>query len=151
MSYFIHAFLRSSEPPSATGAKEYLLEGALFDTRPQISVHTSPDGSFETMELDYHPNRRPIVLRQLFGEEAEGNRAEAIDVATVCNHPEIAAELEAAKTILKWEVERSELDEDAWFAIHLWQVWILGPSKGWLYAPGDGLFDAELKRRCRDR
>jgi hypothetical protein len=47
-------------------------------------------------------------------------------------------------------VDRAELDEDAWFALHLWQAWVLGRSRGWLYAPGDGLFDAELQRRCRE-
>jgi hypothetical protein len=31
---------------------------------------------------------------------------------------------------MEWAVDRSELDEDAWFALHLWQAWLLRPSKG---------------------
>ncbi|HWO26785.1 MAG TPA: hypothetical protein VNO30_48985 [Kofleriaceae bacterium] len=140
--------METSEPPAARDAREYLLDGALFDERPEIAVHDAPDGSFERMELRYDHERSPMVLRRLTGEDAEAARAEAIDVAHVCGRDDIAAAVEQSKLVLEWEVDRAELDEDAWFALHLWQAWMLGPSHGWLYAPGDGLFDAELKRCC---
>jgi hypothetical protein len=100
------------------------------------------------MELLYDRERSPMVLRRLSGEDAKAARAEAIDVASVCGRADLAAAVEASQLALEWEVDRAELDEDAWFALHLWQAWVLGRSGGWLYAPGDGLFDAELKRRC---
>src|SRR5262245_6958274 len=102
VSYLFTALLATDEPPSATEAREYLLEGALFDTRPEITIQNA------------------------------------------------ASALEASSLVLEWEVDRAELDEDAWFALHLWQAWVLGRSTGWIYAPGDGLFDAELQRICRD-
>lgn len=148
MSYLFTAFLATNEPPSARDAREYLLEGALFDERPEITIRNAADGTFEAMELRYDPARRPMTLRRLHGEDAEAARAEAIDVARLGDREDLAAILEAAPLVLEWDVERTELDEDAWFAIHLWQAWILGRANGWLYAPDDGLFDAQLQRVC---
>ncbi len=108
----------------------------------------APDGSFERMDLRYDAAKRPMVLRRLRGEDAEAARGEAIDLATMCGREDIAAAIAACTLVLEWQVDRAELDSDAWFALHLWQAWILGPSRGWLHAPGDGLFDAELKRHC---
>jgi hypothetical protein len=150
LSYLVTAFLSTDEPPSAREAREYLLEGALFDQRPDITVDDALDGSFERMELRYDPARRPMVLRRLRGADADAARGEAIDLATMRGCDDIAAAIEQSKLVLEWEFERGELDQDAWFALHLWQAWVLGPSRGWLYAPGDGLFDAELKRRCAE-
>jgi hypothetical protein len=148
LSYLVTAFLSTCEPPPAREAREYLLEGALFDQRPEIIAGEALDGSFERMELRYDPARRPIVLRRLRGADASAARGEAIDLATVCGCDGIAVAIEESKLVLEWEFERGELDKDAWFALHLWQAWTLGPSRGWLYAPGDGLFDADLKRHC---
>ncbi len=150
MSYLVTAFLSTNEPPPAREARDYLLEGALFDQRPEITVDDAPDGSFERMELRYDPARGPMVLRRLRGVDADAARGEAIDIATMRGCDDIAAAIERSKLVLEWEIERGELDKDAWFALHLWQAWVLRPSRGWLHAPGDGLFDAELKRRCAD-
>ena len=147
MSYFFHAFLFSSEAPSADRARDYLLEGALFDTRPDISMQHSAAGSFEVMSLRYDTARKPLVLRRLWGDDADANREEAAESAEIRGIDEIASSIRSAPLVLEWEVERCELDEDAWFALHLWQAWVLGPAKGWLYAPGDGIFDFELKRQ----
>lgn len=150
MSYLFTAFLPTSEPPPAAEAREYLLEGSLFDLDrlQEITVDEAPDGSFERMELRYDRECSPVVLRRLRGEDAEAARGEAIDLASMCGCDEIAKAVEQSNLVLEWEVDRAELDEDAWFALHLWQAWVLGPSGGWLHAPGDGLFDAQLKRRC---
>jgi hypothetical protein len=144
------AFLSTEEPPPAREAREYLLEGALFDQRPEITVDDAADGSFNRMELRYDSARRPMVLRRLRGADADAARGEAIDLATMRHCDDIAAAIEQSKLVLEWEVERGELDKDAWFALHLWQAWVLRPSGGWLHAPGDGLFDAELKKRCAE-
>jgi hypothetical protein len=148
LSYLFTAFLATHEPPSASEARDYLLEGALFDDDPEITIHSAADGAFERMELCYDAKRAPIALRRLRGEDAEAARAEAIDVASLGQRDDLAALLERAPLVLEWEVERTELDEDGWFAVHLWQAWILGRANGWLYAPNDGLFDARLQRVC---
>jgi len=122
VSYLFTALLATNEPPSPTEAREYLLEGALFDARPEITIAQAPGGSFARMELRYAPKRAPMVLRRLVGEEADASRQEAIDAARACGREEIAATLESAKLVLEWEVDRAELDEDAWFALHLWQA-----------------------------
>jgi hypothetical protein len=145
------AFLRAGEPPSATEAREYLLEGALFDERPSITIRHAADGSFERMDVHYNREKPPIVLHRPSEDAAEAAREEAIEIATMCGHRDIAESIQRAECVLEWTIERSELDEDAWFALHLWQAWILGRSEGWLYAPGDGIFDAHLKRRCAER
>lgn len=148
MSYFFHAFLPSEDPPNAEEAKAYLLEGALFDTRPEISIRTAPDGAMEEMRLQYDPARKPMVLRRLAGEEAQANRAEAMEAAALAGREDLASRMASAPLVLEWEIERSELDEDAWFALHLWQAWVLGPSRGWLHAPNDGIYDSDLQKAC---
>jgi hypothetical protein len=146
-AYLMHAFLPSAEPPSAEEAKAYLLEGALFEQAPVISIRRSADGVFDEMALNFDPERQPMILRRLSGEDAEAARVRAAGEASGPGGKQIKREIENAQLVLEWEVERSQLDEDAWFALHLWQAWILRPSKGWLYAPGDGIFDSELKRQ----
>src|SRR5687767_13617605 len=83
LSYLVTAFLSTDEPPPAREAREYLLEGALFDQRPEISVDDARDGSFDRMELRYDATRRPMVLRRLRGADADAVRGEAIDLATM--------------------------------------------------------------------
>jgi hypothetical protein len=150
VSYLVTAFLSTDEPPPARDARDYLLEGALFDQRPDITIEGALDESFERMELRYDAARRPIVLRRLRGADADAARGEASELATMRGCADVAAAIEQSKLVLAWELERGELDQDAWFAVHLWQTWVLGPSRGWLHAPGDGLFDAQLKRRCAE-
>ncbi|MEJ7598240.1 MAG: hypothetical protein WKG01_10050 [Kofleriaceae bacterium] len=145
MSYLVLTFL-AGEVPSADEARAYLLEGALFDQRPQIEISHAANGAFERMELRYDPTKRPMVLRRVTGEQADAARGEAIDAAQLGGREDIAAQIEHSHVVLEWEVDRGELDEDAWFALHLWQAWVLGQTRGWLHAPGDGLFDVELKR-----
>lgn len=147
MSYSIYGFLFSLELPSPEETREYLLEGALFPTRPTITMSRAEDGAFDLMQIEYAHDRRPMTLRPLRGSDAEVNKGEAIDEAVAAGHPEIAEALRTSEIVLEWQVERGELDEDAWFALHLWQAWVLRPSQGWLYAPDDGLFDCELRRR----
>ena len=110
-------------------------------------MQLSAAGSFEVMSLRYDTARKPLVLRQLWGDDADANREEAAESAEMRGFDEIAGSIRAAQLVLEWEVERRELEEDAWFALHLWQAWVLGRSNGWLYAPGDGIFDFELNRR----
>jgi hypothetical protein len=142
------AFLSGREPPSTAEARAYLLEGALFDERPEITIHEAPDGSFHRMEVRYHRDKLPMVLQRPSDDDAEAARGEVIELASICGRLDIAEALQRAGLVLEWEVDRTELDEDAWFALHLWQAWVLGRSQGWLHAPGDGIFDAELKRQC---
>jgi hypothetical protein len=151
MSYLFHAFLSSPEPPSAADAKAYLLEGALFNQTPEISFQLSGEGEFRSMILRYDPKRKPMILCRLLSDEAEAARNEVVDQAELWCAGAIARAIEDAPTVLEWEVERSEMDEDAWFALHLWQAWILKPSGGWLYAPGEGIFDTNLRRSCGPR
>jgi hypothetical protein len=148
VSYLFAAFLATIDPPSPDEARSYLLEGALFDTRPEISIANAPDGTFLRMELRYDRERSPMVLRRMPADEAEAARAEAIDLARSCDLDDVVSSLEQSTLILEWDVERAELDEDAWFALHLWQAWVLSRSDGWLLAPDDGLFDSNLQRRC---
>ena len=122
----------------------------MFDTRPEIRIDTDADGRFTEMALSYDPARAPMVLRRLRGDSEGAARSEAADVATMCGRADIAAAVESAATVLEWEVDRHQLDEDAWFALHLWQAWVLGRASGWLHAPGDGLFDVSLQRVCSD-
>jgi hypothetical protein len=150
LSYLVTAFLPTDEPPPARDTRAYLLEGALFDQRPEITIDETAHGSFEQMELRYDPARQPIVLRRLRGPDADAARGEATELATMRGCADIAAAIEQSKLVLEWEIEREEFDQDAWFALHLWQAWVLRPSRGWLHAPGDGLFDADLKRRCAE-
>lgn len=147
MSYEFTAFL-AGERPTSHEAGDYLLEGALFDDTPEIVTADAPDGSFDRMELRYAADRSPMVLRRVTPEEAEPVRHEAIEAANAGDRTDIATAIERAGVALRWEVDRAELDEDAWFALHLWQAWVLGQSAGWLYAPGDGVFDAQLRRCC---
>lgn len=51
MSYFFHAFVTVSEPPLAANARDYLLEGALFDSTPRIDVVESASGAFIEMTV----------------------------------------------------------------------------------------------------
>ncbi|MEO6771717.1 MAG: hypothetical protein ABI467_01680 [Kofleriaceae bacterium] len=92
-----------------------------------------------------------MVLQRPSDDDAEAARGEVIDLATMCGRRDIAEAVERAQLVLEWNVDRAELDEDAWFALHLWQAWVRSRSQGWLHAPGDGIFDAELKRRCGER
>jgi hypothetical protein len=144
LSYLVTAFLPAPAPPSAEEARSYLLEGALFDTRPEIAING------DEMVLRYAAELAPMVLRRLSGEDAEAARGEAVELATMGERADIAAAISSAATVLEWDVERTELDEDAWFALHLWQAWVLRPFGGWLLAPGDGLFDAKLVRIVPD-
>jgi hypothetical protein len=143
------AFL-PAEPPPAAGAREYLLDGVYFDERPEITIDSAPDGAFERMEVRWHSARRPMVLRRLHGEDAEAARGEAVDTAFNCRREDIAKIIAEAPVVLEWEIERSEMtdDDDPWVALHCWQVWMLKPVRGYVLAPGDGLFDCELQRRC---
>lgn len=148
MSYLYHAFALSPEPPSASDARDYLLEGALFDSRPRIDVVQRTSGEFVEMTVAAPGAKHPIALRRLEGEAAEAARGEATDEAEICGDAAIASAIQNAPLVLEWEIFREEMDEDAWFALHLWQAWILERTGGWLYAPGDGIFDRMLKRRC---
>jgi len=150
VSYLFHAFMKR-EPPSAQGTKEYLLEGALFDGKPKISFELSPAGQLQSMHIDYDPKRKPMTLRRLDGEEAEAARGEVADQAGLWCSESVVQRIEAARIVLEWEVDRSELTKDAWFALHLWQIWVLKPARGMLYAPEDGIFDGELRRLCGPR
>jgi hypothetical protein len=145
MSYLFHAFLRT-EPPSAEGAKDYLLEGALFDEQPEIVFELDASGGFQNMRLKYDATRHPMILRRLRDDEGDAARGEVVDEANLWCGESVAKAIEAAAVVVEWEVERNELDEDAWFALHLWQAWVLKPAGGLLYAPGDGIFNAELRR-----
>ncbi|MEO6775813.1 MAG: hypothetical protein ABI467_22825 [Kofleriaceae bacterium] len=147
----MNAFLARREPPPAAESRAYLLEGALFDERPSITIHDGPDGSFQRMEVRYHRDKIPMVLQRSSDDDAEAARGEVIEFATMCGRRDIAEAVESAEVVIEWNVDRTELDEDAWFALHLWQAWVLGRSQGWLYAPGEGIFDAQLKRRCGER
>ena len=93
MSYSMTAFLSTEEPPPAREARENLLEGALFDQRPEITVDDEADGSFNRWSCATIPR----VGRWDF----DG----------------IAAAIEQSKLVLEWAVERGELDRDAWFAL----------------------------------
>lgn len=147
LSYLFTAFLNAGAPPSAIDARNYLLEGALFDDRPEIEI-CEETGALQKMVLKYDSSRRPMALRRVIGPDSEAAREEAIELATLNRFFSIADEVARSGVILEWEVDRTELDEDAWFALHLWQAWVLERAGGWLYAPGDGLFDAQLRRKC---
>jgi hypothetical protein len=69
--------------------------------------------------------KHPMALRRLEGEAAEAARGEAADEAEICGDATIAEAIQTAPLVLEWEVFREEMDEDAWFALHLWQAWIL--------------------------
>ena len=150
MSYLLHAFLGSPEPPSAADARAYLLEGVLFDEKPSIKFQVSSSGAFQTMSVRYGPDPQVMTLRRLSGEESEAARGEAVDEAALWGDAGVAGHLAGAPTILEWEIERTAMTEDSWFALHLWQAWVLRPG-GWLYAPDDGIFDASLRRLCGPR
>jgi hypothetical protein len=90
------------------------------------------------------------VLRRLDGEDAEAARSTASDVATRGKRAEIAEAIAESAVVLEWEIERAELDKDAWFAMRQWHTWTLERSGGWLYALEDGIFDSDLIRRCKD-
>jgi hypothetical protein len=81
-AYLVRAFLPSAEPPSAEEAKAYLLEGALFDPDPVISIRRSFDGVFDEMALNFDPERQPMILRRLSGEDAEAARVRAAGEAS---------------------------------------------------------------------
>jgi len=148
VSYLLHAFVASPYLPSATDARDYLLEGALFDSTPRIDVVQDASGEFMQMTVAPPGSRHPMVLRRLGGDAADAARGEAADEARISGDAAIAEAIQSASLVLEWEIFREEMDEDAWFALHLWQAWILERATGWLYAPGDGIFDTALKRRC---
>ena len=67
MSYFFHAFLFSKDAPPAAAARDYLMEGELFDEDPEILIRLTPDGRFDEMRLNHGPGLQPIILRRLTG------------------------------------------------------------------------------------
>jgi hypothetical protein len=150
VSYLIDAFLPTSEIPSPAEAREFLIEGVYFDHTPTITIANASDGTFARMEVRYAPDRRPLVLQRLTGEDAEAARGAASDVAVACNRPDIAKEIAESAVVLEWEIERSELDKDTWFAMRQWHDWVISRSGGWIFGPEDGIYDSDMIRQCKD-
>jgi hypothetical protein len=149
VSYLIDAFLPTRKIPSPKDARQFLIDGMYFDDLPTITIENA-GRVFARMEVKYAAGRHPLVLRRLDGEDAEAARSTASDVATRGKRAEIAEAIAESAVVLEWEIERAELDKDAWFAMRQWHTWILERSGGWLYAPEDGIFDSDLIRRCKD-
>src|SRR5262245_46103314 len=121
MSYLFSAFLPAPQIPSAEDAKEYLIEGALFNERPKITITETPERGFMEMSLLYDPTKKPMILRRIFGEDEEAARSDAAAEASAPECESIEKAIQTAPVVLEWEVERSEMDKDAWVALHLWQ------------------------------
>lgn len=149
MSYLIDAFLPTLEIPSPKDARQFLIDGMYFDDLPTITIE-NVGRVFSRMEVKYAVGQRPLVLSRLDGEDAEAARSTASDVAIRSKRADIAQAIAASPVVLEWEIERAELDKDAWFAMRQWHTWFLERSGGWLYAPEDGIFDSDLIRRCKD-
>jgi hypothetical protein len=151
VSYLIDAFLPTTQIPSPADARKYVIEGAYFDDIPTITIENADDGTFLQMEVRYAADRHPLVLRRLAGEDAEAARGAAADVAIACDREDIAKAIAESAVVLEWEIERSELDEDTWFAMRQWHEWVISRAGGWIYGPEDGIYDSDMIRQCKDQ
>ena len=101
-------------------------------------MEKASSGQLQRLTLLYDPRRQPIILARA---------TTPVSLAQPQAVPsDVARQISSGSIVFEMQVNREELDEDAWMAVHLIQAWLLKKAGGWLYAPGDGLYDRNLLR-----
>ena len=139
---------------------DFIREGVYFDSPsfdPDLRSPEAQDLTWHTFAVTYEADRAPIrFLRTVDRGEIDAEIAEAIDAAKAkAADPRSLAPLEqhlkATRQLITIEVDRDELDEDAWFAVDAIEAWLARSCDGIILAPADGFYDQDLQPSLRTR
>lgn len=132
----------------------FVREGVFFDSPATVEVEgRAADGDWESIAIRYDDARRPVLLwRNLGGDLLRDEIDEVLQVLAEANSNEavrqLGERLKNSKVVYAFEVDTSNLTDDAWAMLDALEAFVARECDGLVYAPGDGLFDAALHRLC---
>ena len=152
MSEFIKVFCRSPQLITSEEIAGFVREGVYFDSEAEVAVdRVLPDGSWASLLIRYDAERRPIVMWRNVDDHLVSLEVEEVleelnaDVSGE-ESGDLRSRLQAARAVYAFEVNVDGLSEDASTMLDTLEAYIARKSEGLVYAPGDGVFDADLQR-----
>ncbi len=155
MSDYFRVMCRADAGISSRDLAQFIIDGSYFDDKPTfeptgIMGRDDSGRDWLFLTIHYDSGRRPIIVwkstdNRLVQEEI----AEASDALTGAGFAAEATLYESLKSttvIYALEVNTANLDDDAWSMIDSVEAYLARQGDGIVYVPGDGFFDADLRR-----
>jgi hypothetical protein len=154
MSYFLYIYCRSQSPINRQEITEFIEEGVYFDEDPRYEPPAqfgeNQGDNWDSFNLYYQDNKNPVTFYR--NAQAESLRYE-IEVAVddvemsgkTSKEQSLIRHLEACQQLIKVEIDRSDLTEDAWDLINNLERYLAKEYGGVVYAPDDGFYDHNLR------
>jgi hypothetical protein len=149
MSYLLCVFCASDEPVALRDIAEFINDGVFFPTAP--AYLPEPVGALGELAIRYQSDRKAVRVTRLLGEAEEDVRGEAIGALHRARASDLAKEdirrgIEAARQVIAFEIDRSDMTESAWAMLDCLENELITSRGGILYAEGDGFFGDGLER-----
>jgi hypothetical protein len=145
-------FCRSSDSITREEIAEEIENGVFFENTPLFDPPTGSEESraqqWEDMSVRYADDRRPVVIGRSgpfpgIDEEIEEDFAgRKLDTA-------LLRRIVEAKQVFSLDVSKESLTEEAWEMCDFVERFLAERLDGLVYAPGDGIFDANLQPLVR--
>jgi hypothetical protein len=153
MSYFIRIFCESDAPVIRRELAEFIKEGAYFvdpSFSPPPESNEALQPRWQSFVVYYHPGKRPIVFQRLDGDCASMETRELADriSSLAAGDPAhlILTKLQKVKQVFVIELDPVGLTEGAWLMLDCIEAFLARSCGGLIYAPDDGVFDADLRK-----
>jgi len=135
MSYSIFVFCSSDCSVAPNELAEFIREGVYFDPHPRFE--TEPD----RLVVHYDRERRPFSIERTTVDRADLELA--LDLLPAGDP--LIDRLEQARCAYRIRVERETITDEAWFAVDSIEAHLARECNGLIFAPGDAIFDENLK------
>ena len=154
MTTYLRVFGQAHRRISRTEIAGFVFDGVYFDEPPTIEVADAAGerggDEWTVLHIRYDAARRPIVLHMTTGGVLLGDEVtEAIEALNAMGIPKAAdlvLRLSGTSIIYAFEVDERNLTEDAWNMVDALEAYLARQCEGIVYAPHDGIFDADLNR-----
>ncbi len=157
MSQYLRVLCRSEEPLSRAEIGGFIREGYFFDAPPRfVPALEDPEAARPEWErFEVHPpgSRRPIVLHHaahdVLRDSVEEIAQTLLDAGLGGSHAPLIQRIRASRQLITFELEPSQLTEDAWELLDATEAYVARLRDGVVFVSGEGIYDAALHPLCK--
>jgi hypothetical protein len=157
MSQYLRVLCRSEEPLSRAEIGGFIREGYFFDEPPRfVPALEDPEAAHPGWErFEVHPpgSKRPIVLHHAAHDVVRDAIEEIVqtllDAGLGESHAPLIQRIRASRQLLTFELEPSQMTEDAWEMLDATEACVARLRDGVVFVSGEGIYDAALHPLCK--
>jgi hypothetical protein len=149
MADSLYVLCRSQAPVTADALQASIRSEGVFQNVP---IHVNPSASptdWKTLTVKWHTRAKPIIFSRYFDTDC----SEAIigilsELPSTKTQAERLARADAARAtqIIRIDYDASRLTDAIWEALDCIEAFLAFQYEGYIFAPGEGLYDAGLSR-----